>query len=507
MKESDARATELVRAYESGTPDPLWSEDDRHWASRSAAQVEGEKASDEALVSRRAHLAVERLASRSSHVGATLAAVTWKPWIGRLLVASALVAGFLLDAVSAERIINILAPPILAILLWNLAVYAGLLVRWAWQAVRGPSGGRPDGTPRFAAANRWVARLVMGVPRSLLRADATSPLARFARRWLEISSHLNALRGLALLHLGSVAFALGALAGLYLRGLAFEYRAGWESTFLGIDAVRSLLGLVLGPASFMTGIALPDAARLEAMRLPGGVGENAAGWIHLYAVTVFLFVVVPRVALAAAASLRARRMAERFPLPLDDAYFRNLVRRHRGHAAQVQVVPYSYQLSTAALAGLQRLLLDVHDGSAEIAVRPSVPIGGEDRLRDNDPIAGLPASLVVAVFSLSATPEVENHAAFIATLAALLPRGTPLVAVVDESAFRRRFGHDPARIDERRGIWRRILATRLDIAPVFVALESGGIDDASRELSERIDEVSGRMVQNPEFRRGAHAPA
>jgi hypothetical protein len=505
MNESDARAAELVRAFETGPPDPLWSEDDRHWASRSAAQVEGEKASDESLVARRARLSIERLATRSAHVGATLAAVTWKPWIGRLVVASALVAGFLLDAVSAERRINILAPPIIAILAWNLAVYVAMLLRWAWQAARGLSRTQP--APRFAAATRRVSRLVLGVPKSLLRTDAASPFARFARRWLEASSPLNGLRGLALLHLASVAFALGALAGLYLRGLAFEYRAGWESTFLGVDTVRSVLGLVLGPASAVTGIALPDTTRLEAMRLPGGIGENAAGWIHLYAVTVFLFVVVPRVALAAAASLRARRMAERFPLPLDDAYFRHLVRRHRGHAAQVQVVPYSYQLSAAALEGLQRLLLDIHDGAAEIAVRPAVPIGGEDRMRESDPIAGLPASLVVAVFSLSATPEVENHAAFVAALAALLPRGTPLVAIVDESAFRKRFAHDPARIDERRAIWRRILASRRDIAPVFVALESGNIDDASRELSERIDELSGRMVQNAGFRRGAHAPA
>ena len=76
MNESDARAAELVRAYETGPPDPLWSEDDRHWASRSAAQVEGEKACDVALVARRTRLATERLASRSAHIGATLAAVT-----------------------------------------------------------------------------------------------------------------------------------------------------------------------------------------------------------------------------------------------------------------------------------------------------------------------------------------------------------------------------------------------------------------------------------------------
>lgn len=507
MDENDARAAELVRAFETGPPDPLWSEDDRHWASRSAAQVEGEKASDEALVSRRARLAAERLASRSQHVAAALGAVTWKPWIGRLVIAAALVAGFLLDAVSAERRINILAPPILAILLWNFAVYAGLLLRAGWQATRGRRAATPEADARLGPATRWIARLVQGVPKSLLRADATSPLARFARRWLATSATLNNLRGLALLHLASVAFALGALGGLYLRGLVFEFRAGWESTFLGVEAVRSLLGLVLGPASLVTGIPLPDGARLEAMRLPGGTGENAAGWIHLYAVTVFLFVVVPRVALAAVASLRARRMAERFPLPLDDAYFRNLVRRHRGHAAQVQVVPYSYQLSAASLAGLQRLLLDIHDGAANIAVRPAVPMGGEDRLRESDPTAGLPATLVVAVFSLSATPEVENHAAFVAALADLLPRGTPLVALVDESPFRRRFGHDAARLEERRATWRRILASRLDIAPVFAALEADGIGDASRELSERIDELSVRMVQNRGFRGGAHAPA
>jgi hypothetical protein len=173
----------------------------------------------------------------------------------------------------------------------------------------------------------------------------------------------------------------------------------------------------------------------------------------------------------------------------------------------VQVVPYSYQLTAAGLEGLQRLMAQIHGGTAEVAVRPAVPLGGEDRLRESNPTAGLPASLVVALFSMSATPEVENHAAFIAALAALLPQGTPLVALVDESAFRKRFGHDPARIDERRATWRRILATRLDIAPVFVPLESGEIGDASRELSERIDGLSARMVQNPGFRRGAHAPA
>ena len=49
--------------------------------------------------------------------------------------------------------------------------------------------------------------------------------------------------------------------------LGLEYRAGWESTFLDAARVRALLGFALAPAAWLTGIALPDVARLEACLL------------------------------------------------------------------------------------------------------------------------------------------------------------------------------------------------------------------------------------------------
>src|SRR5690606_2460826 len=108
----------------------------------------------------------------------------------------------------------------------------------------------------------------------------------------------DAARAGALLHAASALFAVGLLAGLYLRGLAFEYRAGWERTFLDADGVRWLLGLVLGPASALTGLALPDAPALADLRFDAGPGERAARWIHLYAVSVALYVLLPRLLLA-----------------------------------------------------------------------------------------------------------------------------------------------------------------------------------------------------------------
>ena len=87
------------------------------------------------------------------------------------------------------------------------------------------------------------------------------------------------------LHLAAVAVAAGALAAMYLRGLGLEYRAGWDSTFLDAQAVHRWLNLLLGPASALSGIALPEPAQLEALRFSTGPGENAARWIHLYALT------------------------------------------------------------------------------------------------------------------------------------------------------------------------------------------------------------------------------
>ncbi|HYI06926.1 MAG TPA: hypothetical protein VD858_18685, partial [Reyranella sp.] len=241
MNEIDARNTLLIRAFETAPATSQWDEDDREWASRTAAGIEGENASAEAFVSRRAGLAAERLASRVPAVAHALAAVKWRPAAGWLVVAAAFFAGMLLDAVSADQRINILAPPILAILVWNLAVYL-LLVFRALLGDNPPPA--QDSATRPRLMQRLIARLMLGVPRSLLKADADAPLVVFVRQWLQAASSLNASRALSVLHYAAAAFALGALAGLYTRGLAFEYLAGWESTFLTVEHIQRLLQVV-----------------------------------------------------------------------------------------------------------------------------------------------------------------------------------------------------------------------------------------------------------------------
>lgn len=483
MNESAAREVVLVRALETTeTGRALWSDEDRAWASRAAAEVVGAGAPPERFIARRAALAVERLAEAHPGIRRALRAATWRPWVGTALVLAAFVAGAAVDRIGAPQRVNVLAFPLIGILAWNLLVYAGILLHGTWGAVRredqkvGPIGGALTRLARGAPALADAAR----------DARLGGVLAGFAQGWARVGARLHAARVAAVLHRAAFAFALGAVAGLYVRGLVLEYRAGWESTFLDPGTIERVLGFVLGPAAALTGIELPDSARLEAMRLgAGGTGENAAPWIHLYAVTLALVVLVPRALLALGTGWSARRLARALPVPLDEAYFQRLGRLVTGETARVRVVPYSYQLSPQATLGLEAVLRRVFGGRVEVSIAPAVAWGGEDALpRDLAPDG--PLALVLVVFNFAATPEPENHGALLAALLAGAGARAPLLALADESGFRARFPADSLRLTKRREGWRTLAGER-GVGLVFADLEQPELAIAEAELNEAIE--------------------
>ncbi|OJX05244.1 MAG: hypothetical protein BGO72_13490 [Burkholderiales bacterium 70-64] len=469
MTEDDARNALLVRAFELAPADLAnWSGDDRAWASRAAAEVEGASAPTDAFVARRARLAAERLAGRERAVARTLRALTWRPGAAWAIALAAFLLGAAGDAIGASQRINVLAPPLLALMAWNLAVYAALALGKAARLA-----GARRRTPGPLA--QLLARITHAAG-ARLRAGADGPvLARFALDWARIGAALNAARVARVLHMAAIALALGALAGMYVRGLVLEYRASWQSTFLDAEAIRRLLDFVLGPAARLTGIALPDAQRLAAMRFPESAGEPAAAWIHLYAVTVALVIVIPRAVLALSDRLIERRLARRFPLALDDAYFSALARAHRGEPATVAVVPFAHALTPQAALTLRAVLAAALGPALDFAVAAPVAYGDEaaaaTRLAS---LCATPPTLVLALLSSAATPEPQAHGAFVEALAAALAPGTAMLVVIDESAFLARFGGNDAtavrRRDERHLAWKRLLAEH-ERQALFVDLE------------------------------------
>jgi Protein of unknown function (DUF2868) len=440
------------------------------WAGTEARRRLGDQASPEAWLGERARLRLARLGEQAPAwrpVIETAAATNGRGGVALLLIAAALL-GALGEQLGSSGVIPLLAPPLLGLLLWNLGVYALL----AWQALRRS----PAGRHRMATTGSlrgWLLGLAargrtwLGTRGAHLDAPRAAAWARFQHDWLAHTGPWQLARGVALLHAGAAALAMGALASWYARGLVLDYRASWDSTFLDAGQVQLLLTWVLGPAAALIGQALPDTATLVTLRGADGGSEGAARWIHLWSLTVLGWVVLPRLALAAATAWQARRLARQWPLPDDDGLQR-LLRSASGQPQAVLVLPYSYQLDPAREATLLQWLDAGWGPGLAARVQPSLALGAEDDLASHlqaqqPPVmpAAMPARVVV-VFALTATPERESHGAFLRALA--LHRGAgapPTVVLIDESGFRQRLAGATLaeRLAQRRAAWQALLDT------------------------------------------------
>jgi hypothetical protein len=465
MTDAELAAVCWVRAVEQGAGDAVpWREADAAWASAEARRAVGEsddRATAKAFLVARAQLAQRRLTERDAAWRAPLQGSAGAPpaWRWLLLIGAGLMAALIVgNVLGPSRRINLLAPPVLLLLVWNLVVYALL----AAASGRGPSA--------------WLAQAIerarMGISGRGLPAPLVAARARFAAEWALATRGVQQPRVAAVLHLAAALLALAVVASMYVVGLAFDYRAGWDSTWLDAEAVQRILATVLAPASALSGIALPDATELARLRFAeGSIGERAGRWIHLYAVTLAMLVIAPRLALAAWAGWRARRAALALALPLDEPYFRALLRDGPQRPRPVTVLPYSYTLGAVQQAALARALVAAIGAGAQPHLAPSLPLGAEDDLKSHLP--GDLAPDVAVLFAAGATPERESHGAFVRALLAALPRGAQLAVLVDESGLRQHAGRASdaeLRLTQRRAAWQRLLHDLSLPAPRFIDL-------------------------------------
>ncbi|MEF8754786.1 MAG: DUF2868 domain-containing protein [Accumulibacter sp.] len=475
------RALEIVavRAFETADrAHVLWSDGDRAWASRAAAEVVGEGAADADFVAERARLALGRFGERFPVIPRAVRALSWRPWLAGAIAVAAFIGGLLVDRIGGGQRINILMPPVLALIAWNIAVYLLLAARFC---LRRPGNTLPQ------PWRRAMGRLATGLhPRP--GGELGAAIAHLASDWSRLSAPLHGARAARILHLAAALLATGVLTGFYLRGLAFAYEATWESTFLAASDVHRLLAIALAPGTALSGIPLPTAEEIAAIRAPAG--ENAAQWLHLLAATVAAIVIVPRLVLALLAWLVERRRSRSLPIDFAEPYFDRLLRDFRGGPLRLTVIPYSYTLPPEATSGLERLVTHALGGNTLLTVGPAVRYGEEDA----PPHAGAEdgGGRIIALFNATATPEREVHGAFLRALGSPGGGARRLVALVDESSFLAR-GRDTGRIEGRRTAWRELCAT-LRVGCVFADLAA--VASAGRTGDGSLDAAASALAGN-----------
>jgi len=455
MDERTALAVTALRAIETTDRErTAWTDADRAWASRAAAEVVGENADAAAFIGTRARIACDRLAERKDAVVRFARGWRWRPWVGVAIALAAFVVGAASNLIGGAHRVNILYSPVLPLVVWNVAVYALIVASFVLHY---------GDTGKAGPLRRAVAWLAGGIHRTRRgRNDVASrALATFADDWTARAGPLYTVRAARVLHVASALLAVGVIAGLYARGLGLEYRATWESTFLDASTVRQIVAVFYDPGVWVTRLSVPDVAQIEAIRAPGS--ENAARWLHLMSATLLVVVIVPRALLAIWAGVVERYRARHLVEDVNDPYFARMLRSFSNGPVVVDAVPYSFAMPVGADAVLASLVGRSLGGNVSVRVAPAVAYGSESSVRDG---VGAGPHPILAVFNATATPERESHGAFVTTLA-----GTqrPLVLVVDEASLSARFGNDPRRRDERSALWREF-ATEQGHPVVFVDL-------------------------------------
>lgn len=490
MNEWEARRLYLVRAIElEDAAETVLTREDRQQATGIAiAELphkghHGRRTADDSFLARRSDFAFSRVESRFPAVGHACRKFQWPAMADWAVPLGALVLGLATNEIDNGSRLSIIAFPLIGMLVWNLGVYALLAagpLKFITRRLRSPRAGF---LLRLLSAKAASISLDRSQQPALARA-----LSRFAADWFGAASQLTARRLARTLHLAAASLAAGVVAGMYLRALSIEYLAGWESTFINPGTLRNILGVVLGPASFLTGIPLADAEHLQTIRWTSGTGgENAGPWIHLYATTAAIFIIGPRLTLAAGNALAAFRMREHFPIPgREDFYTRRLLRSARGQPAAVQVIPYSFHASEQMHRRLQRVLEEVLGDGVRVVINTAIPYGGEDEWLAGAHI-GDDVDHVVLLFNLSSTPEAENQGALVAGLRRRLAEngsGAGLTALLEESAYRQRLAGQPGtahRLESRRLAWSEMLGPH-GVRPLSVDLDNRDLASLARQL-------------------------
>lgn len=395
---------------------------------------------------------------------------SWIPWAIPII---ALILGLGTNVFSRSGQINLISFPVFGLLAWNFIIYALLIV-----GVAKPVSGL------WKPLQTWLIRGTGSMPGTIENAtNGVIPWFKireeFIKQWIPQSRKLLSERIKVNLHLAATMAAVGVVLGMYLRGLAFEYRAGWSSTFLNEESLESFLGITLGPAAWVSGIELPAADLLmELSWSQGSKGENAATWIHLYAVTCVLFIGLPRLLLALASAGKAVRLQQEFPLdinalgltPAPDVALED---RSNPKAKQICVIPFNLELKPKDRELIRLFAFGEAGGPVNIDYREKIDYSEIESYFAAFTPAATEAHRTVLLFNLSGTPEHEVQGDAIKLLQEKVPRERLLV-YLDGDAFTQRFDGDPdfpSRLKTRKESWSNFLKT-YGLKPVFMRADS-----------------------------------
>jgi hypothetical protein len=389
---------------------------------------------------------------------------TW----GRSICLIALTLGFASHGAGLSRSFDLLAGPFLLLIVWNAVVYVMLIYRMFRKSPASSQSG---------VIKMYLEKRINGLFGDVSQNKARAAFAQSVQSWLRSWTTPTLV---SWFHAGSACFTLGLLAAIYARGVNTGYVAAWESTWFDPQGVASVLHPLLGPASWISGIPLPDSIDgwRQLQRVAGHEGVSARPWIHLYAITMILWVVVPRCFLSMASYLRATRLRDAPPAwNAKDSYLRRILSLARqGDDIGIAILPFDWKQPDAMNTGtyrdaIERLVRETWGQGGRARWLNSVSYGDEETVWEDVWSEALHCDGALILFDLGATPEEEVHGILLEEVLKRYASGRGGILIALEAVH-----FSSARFDSQLKLWHDFAKRRkCSVLP----LEKGGIRDQS----------------------------
>ncbi|KPK02559.1 MAG: hypothetical protein AMK71_01805 [Nitrospira bacterium SG8_35_4] len=310
-----------------------------------ALRMSGGEKSNITLISRRAHYLSGKLPDTIKNIPASLYLA--RKWIVLSCIA-VFVIGVLFNYLGTGDKIHILYNPVVLLIVWNLFIFILFFVRYFFMRKGGSAYSSPgkarekrksfepyreqEDFPEQAYTSftsRWLLRKLwfslhkqfVIKKQDVKRISSSLKVTyRFMELWWDMNHNVYIARFIRFIHLLAICLVLGALTGIYIRGLFFEYNVVWKSTFIhDPEKIALILNIIFGlPSQVLNGVFI-DETGISLLSAPSGL--PAASWIHLFAVSAAMFVIPERLFLILLESGRIKSQAKKRVIELAHPYY------------------------------------------------------------------------------------------------------------------------------------------------------------------------------------------
>jgi hypothetical protein len=253
----------------------------------------------------------------------------------------------------SQRTIHVFVNPIVALILWNILV-VGFFIFLHRRSVASVSGNdapsiRPPISSRLKERQQPELDLPLSVQivlRPLLRlwakfvepvADGIGTSATHARiaglflsRYFRVYRQAVMARVEKIINVSAICLAAGAIAGMYMQAVVWDYSFFWKSTLIESPGSRLIIAKILfWPAALILGHSFPGVEEITAMAQWTGV--PGAIWIHVFAISAMVYIFLPRAVLIYLNTSEARESSADNAITIDFIYFRKVeIPKHPG---------------------------------------------------------------------------------------------------------------------------------------------------------------------------------